>query len=173
MGQPLSQVLRLWEDGEVWPPRFELAKHLAGTSTLTQDSLDPSTPMQDGHQKGQATTDLSDVTPMPREVARRLTWFYRGGAAQANVALNRQSTKAEGGNQKAPTNQEQKDSRFAAGARTNLQAGRGTPHDEDGLLVIGDANFIRVQVSIQRHLHRELDAEQSCSSGRVVSSDQQ
>ena len=88
-------------------------------------------------------------------------------------ALNRHSTKAEGGNQKAPANQEQTDCRSTAGAHIDLQAWRGTPHAKEGHPVTGDTNFIRVQASIRRHLHGELDVEPSCSSGRVVFSDQQ
>jgi hypothetical protein len=63
------------EDGEVWPPGFEPAKHMAGTST----------PTQDGHPDDHATPDPSTLTmerqpdsdamPTPREVARRLARF--------------------------------------------------------------------------------------------------
>jgi hypothetical protein len=48
---------------------------------------------------------------------------YWGGAAQAKVALNGHSTKAEGGNQKVPANQEQTDCCSTTGARTDLQRG--------------------------------------------------
>jgi hypothetical protein len=48
------------DDGEVWPPVFEQAKHVAGTSTLRQD----------GQSDSQATPDPSDATPTPREAAR-------------------------------------------------------------------------------------------------------
>ena len=89
------------------------------------------------------------------------------------VAPNRHSTKAEGGNQKAPANQKQTDCCSTTDAYTDLQAGRGTPHEKDGHPVIGDTNFIRIQASTRRHLHRKLDVEPSCSSGRVVSNDQQ
>jgi hypothetical protein len=44
------------DDGEVWPPGFEPAKHVAGTST----------PRQDGQPDSQATPDPSDATTTPR-----------------------------------------------------------------------------------------------------------
>ena len=66
---------------------------------------------------------------------------YQGGAAQAKVTLNRHSTKAEGGNQKAPANQEQMDCRSAAGAHTDLQAGRGT-HAEDEHRAVGSYSHL-------------------------------
>ena len=63
------------EDGEVWPPGFESAKHMAGTSTPTQDNHldgqatpDPFTPTKDDQ------ADV-DATPTPREAARRLARF--------------------------------------------------------------------------------------------------
>ena len=51
-----------------------------------------------------------------------------------NVAINRQPTKAEGGNHKAtPTKMKQTNCHSAASAHSDLQAGRGAPHAEDGL----------------------------------------
>jgi hypothetical protein len=55
----------------------------------------------------------------------------------------------------------------------HLQMGQGTPHKKNGHPVTCDTNFIRVQASIRRHLHSELDVLPSCNSRRVVSSDQQ
>jgi len=70
------------EDGEVWPPRFEPAKHMAGTSTPTQDghlvgqaTPDPSTLTKDGQPDSQATPDPSDAMPTPREATWRLARF--------------------------------------------------------------------------------------------------
>jgi hypothetical protein len=140
---------------------------MAGTSTAMQDGQatpNPSTPTNDGQPD-------SDAMPTPREDARLLTWFTE--EVQEKVTLNHHSTNAEGGNQKAPANQEYTNCSSTASAHTDLQAGRGTPHEKDRLLVTSDTNFIRVQASIRHHLHRELDVEPSYSSGRVVSSDQQ
>jgi hypothetical protein len=88
------------EDGEVWPPGFESAKHMAGTSTSTQDS----------HPDGQATPNPSmpindsqpnsDATPTLHEAARRLARFTE--EVQAKVTLNRHSTKAEARQPKGP-----------------------------------------------------------------------
>ena len=89
------------------------------------------------------------------------------------IALNRHSTKAEGGNQKAPANHEQTDCHSVVGTHTDLQAGRGTPHAEDGHHAVGSYSFIWVQGNIRRHIRRELDAEPSGGSGRAVPSDQQ
>jgi hypothetical protein len=70
------------ENGEVWPTRFELNKHMAGTSTPTQVGLlegqattDPSMPTKDGQPDSQAMSNHSDVMPMPREATQRLTRF--------------------------------------------------------------------------------------------------
>jgi hypothetical protein len=72
MGQPVvTGVEAPGEDGEVWSPRFEPAKHMAGTSTLTQDGQatpTPSRPTKDGQPN-------SDVTPTLREAAWRLARF--------------------------------------------------------------------------------------------------
>ena len=66
MGQPIVVGdVAPGDDDEVWPPGFEPAKHMAGTSTPTQDDqLD-----------SQATLDPSDTTPTPREAARCLARF--------------------------------------------------------------------------------------------------
>ena len=65
------------------------------------------------------------------------------------------------GNKVAPANQEQADCRSAVVAHTNLPAGRGTTHEEDGHRAVGGTSFFRVQASIQRHVRRELDVERS------------
>ena len=59
---------------------------------------------------------------------------------QEKVAIDHQSSKAEGGN-KAPPHQEQADCRSAVVTRTNLQAGRGTTHEEDGHRTGGGTSF--------------------------------
>ena len=79
---------------------------------------------------------------------------------QEKVTIDRQSSKAEGGN-KAPSHQEQADCRSAVVTRTDLQAGRGTTHEEDGHRAAAGTSFFRVQGSIQRHFRRELDIEPS------------
>jgi len=69
------------EDGEVWPPGFEQAKHMAGTSTPTQDGQatpNPSTPTKDSQRDSLTTPDPSDATPTPREAARCLARFTEG-----------------------------------------------------------------------------------------------
>ena len=98
---------------------------------------------------------------------------HRGGAAQANDAINRQPTKAEGDSHKAtPAKKEQTDCRAAAGAHFDLQAGRGAPLAEEGLCTAGSSNFIHVQASIRRLICRELDVERSGSTRRAVPDDQ-
>lgn len=73
---PPSSAVAPGDDSEVWPPRFEPAKHMASTSTLTQDGhSNPSTPTKDGQLDCQASSNPSDVTPTPREAARRLAQF--------------------------------------------------------------------------------------------------
>jgi hypothetical protein len=60
---------------------------------------------------------------------------HQEGAAQAEVAFNRQSIMVEGGNHKAARaseSQEPTACRSAVGAHTGLQMGRGTPREEDG-----------------------------------------
>jgi len=98
--------------------------------------------------------------------SRTVHW---GGAAQANVAINRQPTKAEGGNQKTtPAKEEQRDRRLGVGAHSDFQAGQGAPHVEDGLCTTGSSNLIRVQASIRRLIRKELDIERSGSTGQAV-----
>ena len=65
------------------------------------------------------------------------------------------------GNKVAPANQEQADCRSAVVAHTNLQAGRGTTHEEDGHRAAGSTSFICVPASIRRHIRRELGVEPS------------
>ena len=65
------------------------------------------------------------------------------------------------GNKVAPANQEQADCRSAVVTRTDLQAGRGTTHEEDGHRAAGGTSFFRVQGSLRRHFLRELDIEPS------------
>ena len=80
---------------------------------------------------------------------------------QEKVAIDRQSSKAEVGNKAPPANQEQADCRSTVVARTDLQAGRGTTHEEDGHRAAGGTSFFRVQGSLRRHFPRELDIEPS------------
>jgi hypothetical protein len=89
---------------------------------------------------------------------------YRGSAAQAKFALNHHCTKAEGGNQKAPSNQEQIDCRSTAGTNTDLQVGRDAPHVEDRHRAPGSSSSIYVQGNIRCLIRRELDAEPRGSS---------
>ena len=65
------------------------------------------------------------------------------------------------GNKVAPANQEQADCRSSVVAHTNLQAGQGTTHEEDGHRAAGGTSFFRVRQSIQHHVRRELDVERS------------
>jgi hypothetical protein len=93
---------------------------------------------------------------------------HRGSIAEAAVAINHQSTKAEGGNYKAtPANQEQTECRSATSAHTDLQAGRGTPHAEDGHRAADSSIFICVQGNIRRHIRRELDAKPLTALGEL------
>ena len=80
---------------------------------------------------------------------------------QEKVGIDRQSSKAEGGNKAPPVYQEQEDCRSAVFTRTNLQAGRGTTHEEDGHRAAGGTSFFRIQGSIRHHFCRELDVEPS------------
>jgi hypothetical protein len=80
-----------------------------------------------------------------------------------------QPAKIDGGNQKEPpAKAEQTDRRSAAGAHSDLQAGRGAPHAEDGLRTGGSSSFIRVEASLQRLVRRELDVERSGGSGCAI-----
>ena len=65
------------------------------------------------------------------------------------------------GNKVAPANQEQADCRLAVVTRTDLQAGRGTTHEEDGHRVAGGISFFHVQGTLRHHFLRELDVEPS------------
>jgi hypothetical protein len=84
---------------------------MAGSSMPMQDdhpdsqaTPDLSTPTKDGQPYKEATPDPSDATPTPRECHSAPRTVYRGGAAQAKVALNRHFTRAEDNNQKTLAN---------------------------------------------------------------------
>ena len=64
------------------------------------------------------------------------------------------------------------DCRLAAGAHSDLQAGRGAPYAEDGLCTAGRSDLIRVQESLRRLFRKDLDVERSGSIGRAVPGDQ-
>ena len=90
-----------------------------------------------------------------------------------NAASNRQPTQAEGASHRAThAKAEQTDCRSAAGAHSDLQAGRGAPHAEDGLCTVGSSNLIRVQVSLRRLFRKEPNVERSGSTGRAITDDQ-
>jgi hypothetical protein len=65
------------------------------------------------------------------------------------------------------------DCRSTISAHTDLQAGRGTPHAEDGHRATGSSSFIYIQGNVRRLIRRELDAEPRGSSERAIPSDQQ
>lgn len=64
-----------------------------------------------------------------------------------------------------PAEKEQTDCRSDVGAHSDLQAGRGAHHAEDGLCTAGNSSFIRVQPSIRRFIRKEPDVERSGSFG--------
>ena len=65
---------------------------------------------------------------------------------QEKVAIDRQSSKAEGSNKVFPANQEQADCRSAVVAHIDLHAGRGVTQAEDGHHAAGSTSFFRGQV---------------------------
>jgi hypothetical protein len=97
----------------------------AGTPTSTRDgghaTPNPSTPTKDG--LPQATSDPRDAMPTSSEAAQHLTRFVEEVQVKRVSPPTRHSTKADGGNHEAPTNQEQTDCSSATGAHTDRQAG--------------------------------------------------
>ena len=81
VGEPIvAGAVAPSEDGELWPPGFEPAKHMVGTPTqdghsVSQATPDPFMPTKDGQPDSQATSDPSDATPTSRKAARHLARF--------------------------------------------------------------------------------------------------
>jgi len=139
------------DDSEVWPPGFEPAKHTAGTSMSTLDghsygqaTPDPSTSTKDGQPDSQATPDPNDATPTPREAARRLARFTEEVQLKRRSPLIATPPRQKAATRRPLPTRSRRSSASTVGAHTDVQAGRGTPHEKDGKLVTGDTNLIHV-----------------------------
>jgi hypothetical protein len=89
-----------------------------------------------------ATRNPSDATPTPCEAAQRLARFTKKVQCKRKspliVSPPRQKAVTS-----APANQEQVDCRSTVVARTDLQVGRDTTHEEDGHRAAGGTSFFR------------------------------
>ena len=102
----------------------------------------------------------SDTTPRPREAARRLARFTEAVQCKRKSPLIASPPRQKAVT-KRPPHQEQAYCHSAVVTHTDLQAGRGTTHEEDGHRAAGGTSFFRVQGSLRRHFPRELDIEPS------------